>query len=112
MHRRDIARRRGTAGADRPDRFISDDQTVGVIGQRSGKLTCHSRFGIAGITLSFGFADTDDDLQPGGARRLRLGADVGVGLVAVGAALAVPDDDKTSTGIGQHRCRNTPGMRA
>ena len=46
-------------------------------------------------------ADAQDDAEPGGQRRLGLGADLGVALALVRAALAMADD-------GQPRARHRP----
>ena len=112
MDRRDIARSRRAAGADRPDRFIGDDQIVDTVGQRSGQLAADARLRLPGIAFRPGFANADDDRQSGGTGGDGFGAHIGIGLAIVGAALAMADDDEAGAAIDEHVGRDAAGMGA
>src|SRR3546814_13647750 len=92
------------AGADRPDRLIGDDELafMGVLGQRALQLPGPHRDMIAGGAVRLGFADADDGLETVAQRRIALGADVGVGLVIFGPALAVADHAEAGMGFLEH----------
>ena len=64
------------------------------------------------VALVKRFTDTHDHAQPRRQRGFGLGAHDGVGLAMIAATLAVSDDDKARTDVGQHRRRDIAGMRA
>src|SRR5207237_3426044 len=91
VHLRDIGRGGDVAGADRPDRLVGDDQLalLPVVGQRAREHLGDNPDMAPGAALGVGLADADDGGEAAGERRLGLGAHFGVGLVLIGAALAV-----------------------
>ena len=57
----------------------------------------------AGGAIGLAFADADDRGEPGGERGLGLGADRGVALALLGAALAMADDGELAARLPDHR---------
>jgi len=112
VHRSDFFQRRGTAGADGPDRFIGHFHLVraGGVRNRAGQLLGHHRFGLARVALRLGFADADDRVEPGPDGGLGLGAYDVVGFAVVGAPLRMADNDELRTGIGHHGGGDVTGV--
>ena len=78
----------------------------------SGKLAGDDVEGLAGVALGLGLADADDGKEPGPPDRLGLGANIGIVLAVIGAALRVPDDNGAGAGIGQHLGGDVAGVGA
>ncbi len=115
MHRRDILETRGLAGADCPDRFISDgDLIAGMvdIGQAGAQLVEDEAFGITRVAGCFAFAAAKNDSQARIERKSDLSRYHRIGFTMRAAALAVAQNDKFRARIGDHRRGNITGVRA
>lgn len=114
MHGCDIFRRRGQAGADRPDRFISDHNGLRArtLRQRTLKLREDHGDGIARLALLAGFADADDGSSSCPYRSPGFRTDRFVAFAMIGAAFRMADDNGACTAVHQHLRRNIPRMRA
>ena len=117
MNLSDLGNRRGAAGADGPDRFISHDQRGGggIVGDRAVKLAADHLQRAARVALRLGFTDADDRGQTGDKGGLRLGFDQGVAFAMaafakVGAAFGMAEDDISGPRIAQHGSRDVTGM--
>jgi hypothetical protein len=87
--------RGGLAGADRPDRFVRDDDladAVAVDVDDGGQLALHHFLGLPGFALGQRLADADDRRDAVRQRRLGLLGHQRVALAVVLAALGVADD--------------------
>src|SRR5579859_217002 len=90
-----ILRRRGAAGADRPDRLVRDDDRRQVVDavKRGPNLAGDDDFGLTALLLFETFAHTDDRYERVLEGRLDLAADQRIILVAVLAAFGVAKND-------------------
>ena len=93
MHVAHVGRGRRQSGTDRPDRLIGNDDVLGIIGQRAGKLGTDDLLRLSGIAVGARLADTDDGEKAGTPRRERFGADLRIGLMMIMPALGMADDD-------------------
>src|ERR1700748_1933283 len=101
MYLLDICRRRGQAGAYRPDRLIGHHQIAGIgrVGYRGLKLATADVEGLSLVALLLGFADADDSGQTGAPGRFGLLPNQCITLAMIGAALGMADDDRAGAGI-------------
>ena len=104
VHLGDICRRRGQPGADRPDRLVGDDEIGRArrLGNRAAQLPADDGERLARLALALRLADADDGGKPGAMGGRGLGADLGVLLAVVLAALGMADDREGRPGIGEH----------
>ena len=104
----------GAAGADRPDRFVGDDQlhVAAKLRDGMGELEQDLLDMAAGDALLLDFADAQYGLQARGESGLGLGADDRVALMMVGAALGMADDDQLRARLDEHRSGDVAGMGA
>ncbi len=114
MHRGHIGDGGCAAGADRPDRLVGDRQPVArsALRQRGGELRGDDRLRPTRVALGRRLAHAQDRVEPDGARGLRLGPDLRVGLALVGAAFGMAHDRETRADLLDHRRRDAAGMRA
>ena len=107
------------AGADRPDRLISDGQPLWharrsrlAMWQRCIELGRNRGNCLAGFAHRIAFADAQDHVEAGRQRRLGLGSHFGIAFVLRLAPLAMADDRQRRAGIEQHRRADAAGVRA
>src|SRR5262245_2982140 len=100
-------RRRGPAGADRPDRLVGDHELgrarLGHQREAARELAGHDVDRAAGLALLERLADAHDRRDPGREQRRGLVRYVRVALAVVGAALAVADDRIATAELREHR---------
>src|SRR5690606_24435232 len=114
VHLADFFKGRRATRADGPDRLVGNDDfmMLGSVRDRGSELGRNHRFGISGIALDLGFADTDNRLKSGANGGFSFCADDFIGFAMVGAPLGVADNDILSARISQHPGRDVPGMGA
>ena len=101
-----LFRRRVDAGADRPDRLVSDCQPLRLPAiqalQAPDKLTVENRFRSPGLPLIRRFTDAQNWVEAGIQRRVHLAIDERVGFAKPMPPFAVADDDVAATDILNH----------
>src|ERR1700722_1588885 len=109
-----IGEGRRQAGADRPDRFIGDDEFVGrgTVRQRAGKLAGTDRCLPARLAFRPRFADAENRDKAGPPCGGNLGAHIGVALAVAVAPLGMADDDVGAAGVLQHLGADVTGKGA
>jgi peptidyl-prolyl cis-trans isomerase D len=114
VHFGDFGGGRDLAGADRPDRLISDSEIIASLFLRQRGIDLCGNHGNRSTRLADleAFADAENDGQAVAQRRRGLGADVGVGFAVGFAPLAVADDGQGRAGVFQHAGAEFAGMRA
>ena len=109
-------RRRGLAGADRPDRLVREDQRRHGRGGKSveaaRQLGRQHFFGAVAGAFGVGLADADNRLEARRERGLDAGVHGLVGLAEILAAFAVADDDVFDAGLLEHGRGDLAGERA
>src|SRR5438876_6319663 len=105
-----LLRRRGASGANGPDRFVSNDDTVEVRGcqpaEASDYLLADYILGLTTFSLLKRLADTYDHPQPGSDARLSFATDQVIVLQIVLSSLGVPDDHMRATSVPKHEGRD------
>ena len=114
MHGGDIVAGCNLAGADGPDRLVSDGDGISGEGLRQacGKLPTHHGFSLSGFALFEGFTNAEDHADPSLHAGGNLGQHLRVGLAVVGATFRVTNDNPARTEIDQHGRRYVAGMGA
>ena len=105
------------AGADRPHGFVGDDRRDAgecpfCRGQRTVELAGQNVEGLAGVALSFGFADTYDGDEVCAERGGYFGLDHAVGLAQTVAAFGMTQNNVGGPGVGQHSGADLAGEGA
>ena len=103
-------RRRGLAGADRPDRLVRDDEVLVALEHRD--LAAQNVLRLPRLALGLGLADARDHRQAGVERGACAPGDGLVRLAEVLPPLGVADDRAVDAELAQHRRRHLAGERA
>src|SRR5919201_1447324 len=103
------------AGADRPDRLVRDRDPPRLperdIRERGAHLRADEFVGSSRVPHLERIADTEDRMQRGIERATELGVHPRVGIAALSAHLAVPDDHVAHE-AAEHRRRDAARVRA
>ena len=105
-----------SAGPDRPDRLVRDDNPADGRGVEAGErpldLRGHDRLGAARLPLLERLANAHDRHEAGGEGRLGLGVDDEVGLAGEHPPLRVTEDDVAAADVDEHLRRDLTGESA
>src|SRR5208283_5237199 len=116
MHRRGYLRRSCSAGANRPDRFVSYQNTGEFLGgQRAHaaqELALAYPLGMAGLAVGQHFADAHDGRKSRSQSGFGLLKDGFVGLAEELAAFGVADNCIAAPRLHQHARRDLPRVSA
>ena len=105
---------RRTSRPYRPNRLIGNYRILRRGNVRNGTVNLRRAdiYGMTSITLCLGFADTDNNFQPGINRCLGFFSDQFIAFIVVGTAFGVPDNHILASEVLEHNRADVAGMRS